>query len=142
MSYLSEIIKIIIMESHGVEVNPHFTKEDLAMGAIDLYEEYVGSSSTVAPLRPNSSIIERAADLVKETAPQLIDIMVNNLGTPSPVNFGTPSPLINYTDLGTPSPSIPNVVISRLPETIIVLSPSGNTTTAIPQPQDQVERFV
>jgi hypothetical protein len=127
-------------------VNPHFNKEDLAIGTIDLYADYIESATTPAPLRSNSSIIERAATLVKEAAPQLIEVMINNLATPSPVdfgtsmsNFGTPSPYTNHT--GTGLSIIPNVVISKLPETIVVIPPSGNSTTTFLQPTDQVVNF-
>jgi hypothetical protein len=69
--------KITIMEHHGVEANPHFSKEDLALGAIDLYGDYVESSSTVTPAG-NSSILSRAVNIVREAAPQIVEVIANN----------------------------------------------------------------
>jgi hypothetical protein len=114
------------MEHHSDEVNPHFSKEDLVLGAIDLYEDYV-STSTVAPLRLNSSVIARASDLVKEAAPKLIEVIVNNLSTPSPVNSFDAS--LPDNNLATSSSTLPDLVMSKLPGTIIVV-PSLNTTVS------------
>jgi hypothetical protein len=108
------------MEHHSEEVHPHFSKEDLAMGAVDLYEEYVESSS-VSPHISNSSILEKATILVKEAGPKIVEVLLDNL-----------TPVVSN-----PSRSV-EAFISKPVETVIILPPDHNITTFISKPVPQV----
>jgi hypothetical protein len=113
MSNISAINKII-MEHHGVDIHPHFSSEDLALGAIDLYEDYLESSRTT-PAPGNFTVISKAIDLVKEAAPKIVEVVTNNL--------------VSMSSNNSMSPHSTEVVLSRPLETIVVVPVLDNTTS-------------
>jgi hypothetical protein len=111
------------MEYHAADIHPHISKEDLAMGAVDLYAEYLGET-TVSPLIPNSTRMEEAVKVVKEVAPTIVDAISNHLFPLSPSPSGGsdhPDVTVGHSD----------VVASYPLETIVVLPPVHNTTNFI-----------
>jgi hypothetical protein len=61
---------------HTVESTITYSAADYARGAVDLIDD---EPATLSPVLPNTTIVEKAATLVREMAPKFIETIVSHL---------------------------------------------------------------
>jgi hypothetical protein len=116
---------------HTVESTITLSERDLARGAVDLYAE---DFTTVPPLLPNSTILQKAASVVKEAVPSIVETIMSHL-VPVVPHQSSNGPLTG------PSEHLVGheVMVSPPVETVVIVPvPVNDTTTVLPPSADTV----
>jgi hypothetical protein len=117
---------------HTVESTINYSAADYARGAVDLLDE---EPTTMPPVLINTTVVDKAATLVREVAPRVIETIVSHLMpvSPSPSGPGTtsqfdPVPQQQYQ----PHPQQHQTLISPPLETVVIVEVPSNSSTSTP----------
>jgi hypothetical protein len=141
MKYMSHFYIVnpnFLSMPHTVESTINYSAADYARGAVDLLDE---EPTTMPPVLINTTVVDKAATLVREVAPRVIETIVSHLMPVSPSSPGPgttqpdPVPQQQYQQ----HPQQHQTLISPPVETVVIVEVPSNFSTSTPiQPVDTV----